>query len=38
MPTTPMQTPTIAASKQQDPSAALARNTSVFDFTGQPAI
>ncbi|MDP9236810.1 MAG: amidase [Chloroflexota bacterium] len=38
MPTTPVQTPTIEESKKQDPSAALARNTSVFDFTGQPAI
>lgn len=38
MPTTTMQTPTIAASRERDPSAALARNTAVADFTGQPAI
>ncbi len=38
LPTVPVATPTIAESKLHDPSAALVRNTVIFDFTGQPAI
>jgi aspartyl-tRNA(Asn)/glutamyl-tRNA(Gln) amidotransferase subunit A len=38
MPATPFPAPTIEASRAEDPSAALAHNTVITDFTGQPAI
>ncbi|MBI5283903.1 MAG: amidase [Chloroflexi bacterium] len=38
VPTTPIAAPTIAASREQDPSARLAALTGIFDLTGQPAM